>query len=477
MNHDDPRAVFRQAMPEATPPDAPFDLDRIVQDGYLARRRHRAVLGAAATTGVAAVAAVLALSVAGFPDGFADPVDPAEQSGESAAEEFAMSGYPYAPGDQLGSEDEREILRDAAVESFSTLLEDAGVTLTDPLGFASSQRPGNYGQTWLRSYTSSVFDGEDQVLRLEAMLPGGWTAEPGPFTQQLFPQHLISASGDPWYTDADWTDELVTTELDDGRRLITVDHECAYEIAVVYPNGSGLRATWDIGCWKGEPEYEVSLEDFTAAVTAMPEVDYDTGGLTPVDELLEVPTGWLFDPEWEQSDEALASAESSIASASAALEQSEFQGGVNEPSAIQVGMVNRGATAVRTYHGSGLMVYETPDEVRDLSFDLNYYLPGGWVPGIAEEGERGPNPVHCLEGFTCSETTDDDGTVWTFEAARDATDGQVQVTRFDPDGWAVSITVHQEEDAPVETDFLGDVLRAMPAPVYDEEEEPTVPEN
>ena len=65
---DDPGAVFRNTMPETTPPPAQFDLDRIVRDGYRARRRQRAVIGGAGSAGVAAVAAVLALSIGIVPN-------------------------------------------------------------------------------------------------------------------------------------------------------------------------------------------------------------------------------------------------------------------------------------------------------------------------------------------------------------------------------------------------------------------------
>lgn len=519
---DDPEAVFRKAMPDTAPPPARFDLDRIVQDGYRARRRHRAALGAAATGGVAAVAAVLALSVAGFP-GIAEDPDVPNPPAAGEAEEFAMAGYPYAPEDRFGTEEEREALRTAAVDAFGPLLLDTGVTPAEhlempteeeiqekmeatgvgydeavsllmpygiPLEFTTDQTPGNYGQTWLRSYTSGASDEDgDTVLRLEAMLPGGWTAEPGPVTEQVFPQHLISASAYPWYEEADWTDELVTTDLDDGRTLITVDHECAYEAAVVYPNGSGFRASWDMGCEESTSEYGVSMEDFSAAATAMPEVDYDTSELSPVDELVEVPTGWLYDAEWEQSDTALDGADTTMAAALDALREVEPEGTLDGPVPVQLGMTDRGAVVTRSYYGSGTLPYETTiDETTgDVGFDLRYYLPGGWVPGIDEEGGRGPYVLVCQEEFACSETTDDDGTVWVFEelekeyhddpGGEDYVEHQLQVTRFDPDGWAVSVWLQWQNDAPIDTDLLGDVLRAMPAPEYDEEAVPTVPEN
>ena len=523
---DDPGAAFRQAMPDTPPPPAQFDLDKIVRDGYRSRNRHRAVLGGAVTTGVAAVAAVLALSVVGFPGGGEDP------NGDQAAEQsndLAMSGYPYdehlatefdeESGEWIGQTDELMEVKEAATAAFGQLLVDAGVW-DDPQNALSeedcsvfeesseeiahacegqeaglpmsmlSQHPGNYGQTWLRSYTggAGVGNGEDEdvVFRLEAMLPGGWTAEPGPFTQQVFPQHLISASGDPWYEDADWTDELVTTDLDDGRKLITVDHECAFEAAVVYPNGSGLRASWDMGCGEATSEYEISLEDFAAAMTAMPEIDYDTTGLAPVGELLDVPVGWTYDPEWEGSPEAETAAENSIEGAAGAIANASPGSQIEGAAALQLGMMDRGAIVTRSFYGEGTLPIETTiDETTgDIGFDLRYYLPGGWLPGQGDD----PYLAGCRDDFTCSTTTDDDGTVWAFEEYENTvtptedegggepfTEHQLEVTMFSPDGWAASISTQWTDDAAIDADLLGDLLRAVPAPEYDPAEVPTIP--
>lgn len=496
--YDDPEAMFRTAMPEAPPPSADLDLDRIVSDGYRSRRRHRALIGGAATTGVAAVAAVLALTAVGLPgDPTDDPtnaVPPAAEEG--SVEDASMSGYPYAPNEEFGGEEERALLHEGAVAAFKPLLDQVGVVLTDdvPLEFTSNQTPGNYGQTWLRSFTTGASNAEesgedeDVVFRLEAMLPGGWTAEPGPNTEQVFPQHLISASGSPWYDDADWTDEVKITDRDNGRTLLFVDHECALEAAVVYANGSALRGSWDMGCHEGSPEYEISNDDFIEAMLAMPEVDYDTSGLSPVGELLDVPVGWTYDPEWDAA--ASEDANASIAAALDALQTVVPGATLEEAAATQLGFSEYGAVNVRTYDASGSLPYDSvTDETNGSAMTtFAYVLPGGWVPGISESGTRGPEQANCMEGFTCSTTTDDDGTVWAFESIDEALDEealggseseasehQLRVTRFDPDGWAATMWVRWGGDLELEADLLADILRAVPEPVYDAEATPQIP--
>ncbi|GAA2122442.1 hypothetical protein [Glycomyces algeriensis] len=502
---DDPGAVFRTVMPEAPPPPRQLDLDQVVRDGYRARRRHQMVLGGAATTGVAAVAAVLALTVVGLPGSSADPADdPASNSAaappaeEEAVDDPAMSGYPYAEEDQFDSEAEQNALHEGAMAGFKPLLDQVGVVLTDdvPLEFNTRQSPGNYGQTWLRSYITGASndegDGgeEDVVLRVKALLPGGWTAEPGPVTEQLFPQHVISASGSPWQENADWTDELKTSDLGDGRTLTTVDHGCAYEALITYPNGSGLHASWDMGCGEGTSEYEISLEELTTAMTAMPEVDYDTSELSPVGELLEVPTGWLYDPEWEEA--AQEPAEASISAADDVL--SEILPGASLDGAFGsfIGMVDRGTVVNRSYYSTGTLPFTTTidSSVDDIGIQFSYTLPGGWLPGITEG--RGPELARCQPSSTCETTTDEDGTIWAFESAEalhEPTEEEIaagmdfepftehilEVTRFHPDGWAVSIWTQWQDESEVNADLIADLLAAMPAPQYDASATPVIP--
>jgi hypothetical protein len=466
--HDAPD-LLRRARPDTPPDRAALDLDRIVRDGYRARRRSLAVLGAATSAGVASVAAVLALAVSGPPPADADPMRDGAVAG--GAGDSAMSGYPFEPDEEFGTAAERSRIGEAAAAAFGDLIAESGLLGgSEPeLDFGAVQTPGNYGQTWLRSFAvqlQSEGGDEEVVLRIESLLPGGWTPEPGPATDQVFPQHLISAAGAPWYEDADWTDELTTTELDDGRVMHVVDHECAFEAAVAYPNGTGLRASWDMGCGRPAPEHPVALEDFTAAVEAMPEFDFDTTGLAPVGDLVDVPVGWTYDPDWDAG--AQAGVDATADAARAALEAARPGAYLGEGVPVQIGDSIYGAAVTRTYVASG----EYPAEHGDVGFDLRYLLPGGWLPGIADPPGSGPYPVACQNGFTCTQTTDDDGTTWAV-AESEEDPGEMEVVRFDPDGWAVGLRAASE--IALDAGALADLLRAMPAPVYDTGEVPTVP--
>ncbi len=171
------------------------------------------------------------------------------------------------------------------------LADEFGLHPDTPLLFNARSDTGNGGQVYLKSYAAHEGDeeGDQPGLKLEAMLPGGWTAEPGPTGDVAFPQHLISDQ-------ASWTDqapEFATEDLGDGRTLMTADHGCAYEAAVVYPNGSALRTSWDLDC-EGQGR-EMALGDLRDAMLAMPEIDFDTTGLTPVEDLIEFPDAWVLD--------------------------------------------------------------------------------------------------------------------------------------------------------------------------------------
>ncbi|MEU5870757.1 hypothetical protein AB0A73_04265 [Glycomyces sp. NPDC047369] len=469
--HDDAPDLLRRASADLAVDDPDLDLDLIMRLGYRERRRRRAAVTGAAGTGVVAVAAVLALSLAGPPH----PEDP----DISGAEDFAMSGYPYA-AEGFGTASERAQLNDAAAAAFGSLLRDAGVL---PAGeepafdFEPTQQPGNYGQTWLRSFEGQVWpeDGQtpdDAVLRVEALLPGGWTAEPGPVTEQVFPQHLISASGRPWDPQADWTDELTTSELDDGRVVHVADHECAYEVGVAYPNGTGLLVSWDMGCGDPAPQYPIPMEDFTSAVESMPQFDFDTADLAPVGDLAEVPTGWTWDPVWGASDESHLAATDTMDAARAVLTADHPGAFLDEGESMQLGALEYGTVATRLYMATGEMPF--PDG--DIGFDLRYFLPGGWIPGIADSGGRGLYPVECGEGFTCTQETGDDGTVWVVAVGPTATGElahQLEIVRFDPDGWAVGASA--TADIPIDAAMIRDLLQSLPAPVYDTEAVPTIP--
>ncbi|SDK53217.1 hypothetical protein SAMN05216298_0435 [Glycomyces sambucus] len=476
--HDNAPELLRRASARLAVDEPDLDLDSIMRQGYRERRRRHAALAGAAGAGVAAVAAVLALSLAG-PPRTEDPGPTGKDPDPSEVEDPVTSGYPYA-AEGFGTASELAQLDDAAAAAFGQLLADTGV-LADgeepAFAFDPVQSPGNYGQTWLRSFVSEIRpeDGEtpdDAVLRVEALLPGGWTAEPGPATEQVFPQHLISASGSPWYEDADWTDELVTTELDDGRVVHAVDHECAYEVGVAYPNGTGLLVSWDMGCHGPSPEYSIPMEDFTAAVESMPQFEFDTTELAPVGDLVEVPTGWTWDPAWGSGGESGLAAADTMDAARSALNALHPEAVLDEGESMQLGANEYGAFATRVYAATA----EIPLPDGDIGFDLTYYLPGGWIPGIGEPGERGLYPVACGSGYTCTQETDDDGTTWAFAVGPTATGETahlLDIVRFAPDGWAVGISA--SADTPIDTDTLTDLMRSLPAPVYDTEAVPTIP--
>ncbi|GAA1659730.1 hypothetical protein GCM10009830_00870 [Glycomyces endophyticus] len=473
--HDDAPELLRRASAALEVDDPDLDLDAIMRRGYRERRRRSTVLGSAATAGVAAVAAVLALSLAGPPQTEQDPGPADDGDGDGAPVDAETSGYPYVL-EGFGTDAERAQLNDAAVAAFGGLLEYAGVVAPDvepDFDFQPVQEPGNYGQTWLRLYESQIWpeDGQtpdDAVLRVEAFLPGGWTAEPGPVTEQLFPRHLISASGWPWYTEADWTDELTTAELDDGRIVHSANHECAYESAVVFPNGAGLLVSWDMGCHEPSPQYQIPEEDFAAAVESMSAPDFDTTGLAPVGDLIEVPTGWLWDPGWPAG--AADDASATMTAAHSALTELYLGATLDDGSALQLGGLEHNSVATRVYKGEG--EYETP--YADVSFELVYYLPGGWIPGIAGSGGEGPYPEACGEAFSCTQETNDDGTVWAVATGPETElPQQVRVVRFDPAGWAVAVRASSDE--PIDAEALTEIAASMPAPVYDAAAVPQVP--
>ncbi|MFG3339633.1 hypothetical protein [Glycomyces sp. NPDC048151] len=530
---DDPEAVFRTVMPESPPPTSELDLDRIVRDGYRARRRHRAVLGGAATTGVAAVAGVLAITVVGLPGGTTDPTedptggDTAPPAAEETIDDPSMAGYPYREdwgladggGEYAEYEPSAEVLtvQDAATAAFGQLLADNGVW-NDPentpdeeecsylaeegatqeeidqcmaeasgMHVSADQEPGNYSQTYLRTIVGGESEEDGSALRsifeLKVLLPGGWTAEPGPITQQLFPQHLISDG--PYFSEE--APEFTSEELDDGRTLMIADHGCAADIAVVYPNGTGLRTSWN-NC--SGTDYPLDLEGLKTAALAMPEFEFDTSELTPVGDLIDVPTGWIDEYDvWANSPEAEEQARQSYDGAREALQNLYPEATLGTGDARSLGITGRGLVIQRSYGNSGTLPFETTvdETTADVYFDLRYYLPGGWIPGYSETGHWDPHLRVCGEEYACSTMTDDDGTIWTFEelnveyqpqAGEDwepYTDHEIYATRYSPEGWAVGMWVSWQDDAPIDADMLGDILRDMPAPVYDEDAVPEVP--
>jgi hypothetical protein len=535
LQDDDPGAVFRVAMPEEEPP-ARFDLDRIVSDGYRSRRRHRAVLGGAATSGVAAVAAVLALSVTGLPGGHTDPTEEATGTSSSPPGEErpliddpAMAGYPYAQYDQWGSDAEAEEVTTAAQAAFKDLTiaagmfaesefqppeppsqeeiesyaEEMGIPVEEAeqmlgsggddvaLSFHPNQYAGNDGQVFLRAYTTgfSVEREHDMrsVLSLQAWLPGGWTTEPGPPTNQVFPLHLVS----DYDTDGDGAPAITSETLDDGRELIVADNGCSYEVVVVYPNGSAFDAEWDVDCG-GDPAYPVDLEALKAAVLAMPEVEFDTTALEPIDELLTVPTGWLPDPNWpsDAAPDAEATANEVVP-----VVQDAFPGStIDSWIAIETGMLSQYDAGERTYSIRGTLPFETTVDTTtmDVSLGIRYYLPGGWIPGFGEstypgapylivcrdwdeyedvctESEVNGLPVVTSEWVTEYEPAEGEPADWAY------TETEWQVAVFHPDGWAVTVDVSFQNDVELTLEQLTALAASLPAPVYDPNAVPVIP--
>ncbi|GAA1668593.1 hypothetical protein GCM10009830_13000 [Glycomyces endophyticus] len=534
---DDPGALFRDRMPDLTPPPAAFDLDAIVRDGYRARRRHRAVLTGASATSVAAIAAVLAFSAGVLPGDRTDPADPAhptDPAGEattgappgSTEIDYANAGYPW-PGDsgfgdqavadqltaagrdafddlliatgRFEASDFQSIMNDPSEEEIAQYAEDMQLSLEEAEAelsyveddglfvFTGHTSPGNYGQVQLYSYEATALaaqepEAEDwnrHLLEVEALLPGGWTAEPGPTSEQFFPQHLIEDTG-----------SLETRELDDGRTLYTAVDDCETTLAVTYPNAAGLRATWDTGC-DGEEEVPVDAAAFEAAVLAMPQIDYDTGGLAEVGQVVDVPTGWLAsDLAWEEWAEEGAQATGQLVEAALSeIASGSMLGSASALVSDDWEYLDPDAVRLHQYTVSGTLPYSTTIDttVDDASFDLTYTLPGGWLPGFSGEDQNGPYLANCRADFECREAEVGGRTAYIAER-RDAHEpdagsgstegwfeGEYEITVVDPDGWAVSVWMaFGNDDFELSADEVADILAQLPAPEYDAELEPVL---
>ncbi|WP_112140503.1 hypothetical protein [Glycomyces dulcitolivorans] len=528
--HDDPGTLFRDHMPDITPPPAAFDLDKIVRDGYKARRRHRAVLGGASATSVAAIASVLALSVGVLPNGAADEEDDSNIPTASADFDYANAGYPWPGDDGFGDEAVAAQLTEAGREAFSDLLISTGrfqesdfrSVMNEPTEeeiaqyaaemqvsveqaeaelsyveddglfvFSGHTTPGNYGQVQLYGYRAWALAAQDEnaegfshhLLDVEVLLPGGWTAEPGPTSQQYFPQHLVD----------DDADSFESTDLGDGRTLYTVQDGCRLTYAVTYQNHAALRATWDGGCATGDGDpIAVDAEAFKDAVVAMPQIDYDTDALVEVDDVLDVPTGWLeSDRAWEEwaADGALSTREQVAAS----LAENTPGAVVGEPSILPSAevwdYVDPDAVTLHRYRMNGTLPFSTviDSTTDDASFDLTYTLPGGWLPGFNEAGQRGPYLSDCREDFGCSTLEVNGRTAYIAEkrltheadeesgATEDWFEGEYEITVVDPDGWAVTIwTQFGNEDFELSAEDLAGIVAQLPAPTYDADLEPVL---
>jgi hypothetical protein len=525
--HDDPGALFRDHMPDTTPPPAAFDLDKIVRDGYKARRRHRAVLGGASATSVAAIASVLALSVGVLPKDPTDDDSNLPTTSEDLLPDFAHAGYPWPGEDGFGDQAVADQLTAAGREAFGDLListglfgesdfesvmnepseeeiadyaadmqvsleqAEADLTFVEDDGlfvFTGHTTPGNYGQVQINSYRAWALASQEEsgegwnrhLLEVEALVPGGWTAEPGPTSQQYFPQHLVD----------DDVESFATTDLEDGRVLYTADDGCSLTLAVLYPNGSGLRASWDIGC-DGDP-IAVDAAAFEAAVLAMPEIDYSTEDLIDVEEVLDVPTGWLeTDRAWEEwaADGALSTRELVAAS----LAENAPGSSVGEVTVLPYldlwSHVDPGAVTLHQYRMSGSLPFSTVIDTTtdDASFDLTYTLPGGWLPGFNEAGQNGPYLSDCRPDFDCTTSEVNGRTAYiaqkrlTHEADESSGstepwfEGEYEITVVDPDGWAVTVwTQFGNEDFELSAEDLAGIVAQLPAPTYDADLEPVL---
>jgi hypothetical protein len=494
---DDTGSLIRRARPDTTLRDESLDLDAILREGYRARRRSRAVLSGAATAGVAAVATVLAFSAGmfdpsggdldrqqGFPAGEPFDFDPAtatypdpgddewdvrkglDEAGKAAFGNLAID-TGFLDADALDYERPSEEEIQAAIEDGA---EDYGEALSDlgynslPLMFSTWSSPVSGGQAYLRGFDAR--DGDEEAERssfeIIAIQPGGWTAEPGPTGDLAFPQHLIS-------DEASWTEEapeFTTEELDDGRTLMVADHGCALEALVVYPNDSALFTSWDLDC-EGQSR-EMRVDDLSSAMLAMPQFDYDTSELAPI-ELLDMPPGWPLDESWE----AAAPPDAATTAQAAGDHLSETYPDTELLNAAASQLQYTDSVVRRTYESYFELPFEDAGGL-PVQVSLRYFLPGGWLPGLPpEEKSEDPYLVDCVGD-------DKDDTCEQFEA-----NGRTVATRtfgigerisywivvYDPAGWAVELNA--SFDGTVDGfayEDLVDLASALPAPVYDPEE-------
>ncbi|WP_112139079.1 hypothetical protein [Glycomyces dulcitolivorans] len=495
---DDTGTLFRQARPDTTPQEASLDLDSIMRDGYRARRRNRAVLGGATTVGVAAVAAVLAFSVGVLNPGKETDRPQDFPAGEGFAFDPSMAGYPSRAPDVW--DDRQPELNEALQSAFGPLAIDSGFLDADAL---DSERPtdeeitaemeasGGYysalselgyhnlplvfdpfdtmsaaGQVYLRGLIAR--DGNEEIewssFTITAMAPGGWSSEPGPGGEDPFPQHLISDA-------ASWSDEapvFTTEELDDGRTLMVADHGCALEALVVYPNDSALRSEWDLDC-EGQGR-EMTVEALTDAMLSMPQIDWDTSELVPVDELLDIPPGPEWDGDWEvdAEEDMQASVDAAIEAIDAAHPGTYLTDAAAGQSGEEWGPVRR------EYVGSMYLPYPFHDGY-DVSATVMYHLPGGWLPGLPPEGTTVDDPylVDCGgpgddKDDVCEETEVDGRTVATRSWCVDEEQCSYWVLVFDPAGWAVEFSVmYAGSIEELAYEELIALTASLPAPVYD----------
>lgn len=503
MNDDNPGEVFRKAMPDS-PPQSHFDLDRIVADGYRVRRRNRTVLGATTAAGVSVLAAVTALAFTlNAPEGQA----PQAADGFELDQDLVMSAYSEEGWYQTEAAAlEAQELTEAAKTHFGELLVDAGYLEEGDLDYSPPsdaeiqgelERSGSYtgalselgyhdlpllfgprefsagneGEVYLRSHWAWTGDEEDDTapdFEFQAMAPGGWTAEPGPEDEFAFPQPMIVDDGSG----------VTTEDLDDGRRLMTAGDGCMLHFAVAYPNGSGLRSSWDTGC-EGQ-EYDVTAEDLEAAMLAMPEIDYDTSALVPY-EGPENGSGQPADDGWADDADGDAVATADLVGdaltgfyAEAAVIDESVGAGVLAPNEGQgtasLYQYHIAATLpITSYEGGG----DGPGSVAEGETHVNitYTLPGEWEQWTPETGDVAGRVLPDCDGKagTECERIEVDGRTAVLNSSPDY--GIYDVTVFDESGWAVQLflTFDTAVGFELSEQEFTEMAAAMPAPVFDED--------
>ncbi|GAB3999352.1 hypothetical protein GCM10029992_27900 [Glycomyces albus] len=500
MNDDNPGEVFRKAMP-AAPPQSHMDLDRIVADGYRIRRRNRTVIGATTAAGVSVLAAVTALAFTlNAPEG----QGPQAADGFEADQDLVMSAYSEEGWYQTeAAAIEAQELTEAAKSEFGDLLVEAGYVEAGDLDYSpptdadvrdEMERSGSYaaalselgyhdlpllfsprefsagneGEVYLRGHFAWAADEEDDTspdFKFDAMAPGGWTAEPGPEDEFAFPQPMIVEDGSG----------VSVEDLDDGRRLMVAGDGCMLHIAVAYPNGSGLRSSWDTGC-EGQG-YQVTVEELKAAMLAMPEIDYDTSALVPY-EGPEDGSGRPADDNWAagadgdavttagQVEDAMTGfSEATVIEESIGAVELQPSDGEGSTPLYQYSMA--ASLPITSYEGGG----DGPGSVADgeTHVNLTYTLPGDWEQWTSETGGDAGRVLPDCDGKagTGCEEIEVGGRTAVLDSNPEA--GIYDVTVFDESGWAVQLflTFDTAVGFELSEQEFTEMAAAMPAPVYD----------
>jgi hypothetical protein len=500
-HHDHTEQLLLQGRPDDPVPPSGMDIKQVMRRGYRVQARRNAAIGGASAMGIAAIAAVLALSLTGIGDEQTPDAAQTFPAGEGFDFNPATAAYPpdhpvYDSPDPVGRE-----LNTAAKDAFGDLAVDAGIFDADALDYefpsdeaaleVMEEQGGDYyaalselgfnqeqfnfapraidaksGQASLRAYVAldTNEEAENLAYGIAGFQPGGWTAEPGPTGDVAFPQHLIT-------DEASWTDEapeFAIETLDDGRILMTADHGCALEAAVVYPNGSALTSWWDLDC-EGQGR-QMSLQDLAGAMLAMPQIDYDTSELAPV-EFLDMQPAWPVDESWPAAADA--DAQASLDAAVAVIDGAFGETGRHDGGAVGLS-TGTGEVEQRTYTTDVTLPFNDRLDF-PISMNVRYFLPGGWLPGLPPEGAgTGPYLVDCGapgddKDDVCEETEVDGRTVATRTWCVTDEDCSWFIAAFDESGWAVlietSVSGGQVDGYGLEE--LTALAAALPAPAYD----------